>query len=88
MKTIEEFIREIESSEALQNEIKAITNDDEFAEFLKKHDCGASVKEYTDYVKSMSEGEISDDDAKAAAGGFIIQFIPKPGPAPESHTIA
>lgn len=76
MKTIEEFIREIESSEALQNEIKAITNDDEFAEFLKKHDCGASVKEYTDYVKSMSEGELDDDDAGNVAGGYPVFPLP------------
>ncbi len=70
MKTLEEFIKEIESSEALLNEIKTITSDDEFAAFLKKHDCGASVKEYLDYVASANEGEIGDDEAEAASGGY------------------
>lgn len=70
MKTVEEFIKEIKASEALQNEIKAIKKEDEFAAFLKKHNCDSSVKEYIDYVKSMNEGEIADDDAESVAGGF------------------
>ena len=70
MKTVEEFIKEIEGSDALQNEIKALKNENEFAAFLKNNDCGASVKEYMDYVSALSDGEISDDDAKAVAGGW------------------
>ena len=69
MKTIEEFIKEIESSDALKNDLKAVRNEDELAEFLKKHNCGATVKEYIDYVDSLNEGEIGDDEAEAAAGG-------------------
>jgi hypothetical protein len=69
MKTVEEFIKEIEKSEALKAELKAVKNDDELAAFLKKNDCGASVKEYLEYADSLNEGEIGDDEAEAAAGG-------------------
>lgn len=70
MKTVEEFIKEIVSSEALKTELKAVKDRDGLAAFLKKHDCDdASVKEYMDYVASMDEGEIDDDQAAAAAGG-------------------
>ncbi len=69
MKTVEELVKEINGSKELQKEIKAIKNDDEFEAFLKNNGCGASTKEYLDYVESLNEGEIEDDDAKAAAGG-------------------
>ena len=83
MKTVEEFIKEIENSEALRNEMKAIKDNDALTAFLKNHGCGdASVKEYMDYVTSMSEGEISDNDAKAAAGGYTSYIAPE---APEQH---
>ena len=40
MKTIEKFIKELDSSEALQNELKAVKDKDELEAFLKKNDCG------------------------------------------------
>ena len=70
LKTVEEFIDEIKGSESLQNEIRSIKNDDELAAFLKKYDCGASVKEYADYITALSEGEIGDDEAENVAGGL------------------
>ena len=69
MKTIEEFIRQIEGSDALKNEIKAIKDKVGLAEFLKKHGYDASVENLMEYVQSHPEGEISDHDAAAAAGG-------------------
>ncbi len=75
MKTVEEFIKEIVSSEALKTELKAVKDRDGLAAFLKKHDCDdASVKEYMDYVASMDEGEIDDDQAATAAGGEIVEW--------------
>ena len=74
MKTLEEFVKEISGSEELRNEIKAIGNDDELEAFLKKHDCAASVREYKDYAASVREGELTDDAAEAAAGGYWTYF--------------
>jgi hypothetical protein len=44
MKTIQDFIKEIEGSAALQDELKAIKDKDAAAAFLKKYDCGGSAE--------------------------------------------
>ena len=75
MKTIEELFNEINASEELQEEFKAIKDDDAVAAFLKKYDCGATVDEFGDYLiaqKFGKEGELSDDEASAASGGMWI----------------
>ncbi len=72
MKTIEEFIKEIEGSEALQKELEVIEDKDAAAAFLKKHDCGVTAEEFGKALKALSEGEISDDAAESAAGGWLI----------------
>ena len=69
MKTIEAFIGEIESSTALQDGMKAIRDKDALAGFLKKYDCGFTAEEFGKALKSLSEGELTDDAAEAAAGG-------------------
>ena len=69
MKTVEEFIGEIGSSEQLQNELEAITDKDALEAFFKKNDCGATAEEYVDFVKSHYEEKLSEDDAESVAGG-------------------
>ena len=69
MKTIEEFIKEIESSETLKNELKAIKDKYALERFLQNNECSASVNDFAKYVKSTIEGELTDDDAAAVAGG-------------------
>ena len=71
MKTIEEFIKEIEGSADLQNEIKAIKDKDALSAFLKKNDVEGTVEDFGKAVKAKaeSEGEISDDDVENVAGG-------------------
>ena len=70
MKTIEEFIKEIESSETLKNELKAIKDKDALAAFLKKYDVDGTVEDFGKALKSKAEaeGEITDDAAEAVAG--------------------
>ncbi len=76
MKTAEEFIREIKSSEILQNELKGIKDADAFTDYLKKNDVGAAAEDFVKALKAEneSEGEISDDDAETAAGGRYSLF--------------
>ena len=69
MKTIQDFIKEIEGSAALQDELKAIKDKDVLAEFLKKNDVNATAEEFAKAVKSKAEGELPDSDAEAVAGG-------------------
>ena len=71
MKTIEEFYREIATSKELQEELKK-TSDEMLEAFLKKHDCSASVKDFTEYVDAHREGEIEDDIIQAVAGGVPL----------------
>ena len=75
MKTIEAFIKEIEGSAELQTALKEIKDKDALAEFLKKNDVNATVEEFAKAVKSKAEGELSDDDAEAVAGGSVLDWI-------------
>lgn len=72
MKTIEAFLREIEETAPLQDELKAIQDMDALAAFLKKYDVSGTVEDFAKALnpKAESEGEISDDDADAVAGGI------------------
>ena len=76
MKTVEDFYQEIAASKALREELHN-TPAKKLATFLKKHDCGASAKEFTAYMQASEEGEIKDDDAAAVAGGVPL-FAPRP----------
>ena len=71
MKTIEEFYKEIAGSKELQEELKVLT-EEALGEFLRKHDCEATAKEFSDYTRSLTEGELTDDDAQTAAGGYPL----------------
>ncbi len=74
MKTIEAFIKEIEGSEALQEEIKAVKDKDALAAFLKKNDVDGSVEDFGKAVKAQSEaeGKMSDAAAGAVSGGWSL----------------
>ncbi len=74
MKTVEEFIKEIESSDALKNELKAIKDKDTLAAFLKKNNVDAPTEEFVKAFKEKkeAEGELADDDAEAVAGGRFL----------------
>ena len=77
MKTIEEFYKEIAGSKELQEELKVLT-EEALGEFLKKHNCQATAKEFLDYAKAQQEGEIQDADAEAASGGWAASCPPTP----------
>lgn len=72
MKTVEEFIEEIEESAELQDKLAAVKDEGTLAELLKEHDVDGTVEGFANAVKAKAgaEGEISDDDAEAAAGGY------------------
>lgn len=74
MKTVEEFIKEIENTDVLQNELKAVKDKNALAEFLKKNNVGAAVEEFVKAFKAKheTEGEINDDEKlEKVAGGFL-----------------
>ena len=57
MKTIEAFLREIEGSAALQDEIRAIKDRDTLAAFLKRHDVEGTVEDFGKAVRAKAETE-------------------------------
>ena len=76
MKTIQDFIKEIEGSAALQDELKAIKDKDALAAFLKKNDVDGTVEDFGKAIQAQAEaeGEITDDAAEAVAGGSWKSF--------------
>ena len=70
MKTLEEFVKEINASEELKKEILALEDQASLEAFLKKNGCNATAEEF---VKAMTpaEGELSDNDAGSVAGGVM-----------------
>ena len=77
MKTIEAFIKEIEGSAELQAALKEIKDKDALAAFLKKNDVDGTVEDFGKAIKAKTEaeGELSDDDAEAVAGGTVLDWI-------------
>lgn len=76
MKTIEVFLKELNGSEALQNELKEIKDREAFEAFLKKNGCEATVDEYIEFIESRFEGKLSDSEAENVAGGFPYDLCP------------
>ena len=77
MKTIEEFIKEIEGSAEHQAALKAIKDKDALAAFLKKNDVDGTVDDFGKAIQAQAEaeGEITDDAAEAVAGGGFFRSI-------------
>ena len=75
MKTLEAFVEELRNSEALQKEFCTISCDEELEGFLKKNDCEAAIEDFVGFMQSAlvktEEGELSDEDAEAVAGGDV-----------------
>ena len=70
MKSIEEFIKEINVAADLQKEITAIKDKEALADFLKKKDVDGTVEEFVKAMEAGTEGMISDDLAEKVAGGW------------------
>ena len=73
MKTLDEFIKEINGSKELHEELKKVKDMDAANAFLKAHDCDATAKELSEFIKSQisdGQGELSDDEASSVSGGI------------------
>lgn len=69
MKTIEMFINEIKTNEALQMQLAEAMKTNTLADFLKTQGCEASEEEFIAAIKEQSE-ELDEDALDAVAGGI------------------
>ena len=69
MKSLDEMYQEVMADEALKEEFTAAFRDGRVSEFLKAHDCDATVEEVEEYVKGQRDEELSLDDLGSVAGG-------------------
>ena len=71
MKTIQELYNEVMASEALKEELKEASQKGKVEEFLKLHDCNATMDELMSFLEGVqSEDEdLSLDELELAAGG-------------------
>ena len=70
MKTVEEFLKELDSSKELRKELAEAKGREALEEILKKNGCGFAAEDLLKaFGEISSEGELSDDDAVAVAGG-------------------
>ena len=78
MKTVEDFFKEIEGSETLQNDLKGIKGKNALSDFLKKNNVGTTAEEFVKAFKAKkeAEGEITDDAAENVAGGAVYLWWP------------
>ena len=60
MKTIRELYEEIRSDEELCRSFADAVAENKAADFLKNHDCGASVDELSDYILSRQGEEANN----------------------------
>ena len=81
MKTIEEMYKEINASDELKKAIAEIKDMASLEAFLKGKGCETTADELAKFIESQCEGELGDDMAAAAAGGYRApdwrRFLPK-----------
>jgi hypothetical protein len=69
MKSIEELYQEVMEDETRKAEFITAYREGTVGDFLKAHDCDATVEEVEEYVKGQRDEELSLDDLGSVAGG-------------------
>ena len=69
MQTLEELYREIQINDELKEKFISAAKESRLTDFLKEHDCDASVRDVMDFMNGVKGRTISDDDLDKVAGG-------------------
>ena len=76
MKTVQELYSEIIASDELKKAFVEAMKANEIAEFLKAHDCEATVEEAQEFIEAKAAEdapiELSDNEIKLVVGGSGI----------------
>ena len=74
MKSVAEFYKEVQANEELKKEFVSAFKGGKLEEFLKAHDCGATVADVLVFLKETKEEAATEDDLKKVAGGWCTSF--------------
>ncbi len=69
MKTIEKLYEEIKSDSELKKEYIKAAGEKKVIDFLKAHDCDATVAELDAFISSQKNKELDDDELDMVSGG-------------------
>jgi len=71
MKTLEQLYAEVTADENLRKEFFEANESGKIGEFLKAHDCKATLSEFDEFMKNADakSGELSDDELDNVAAG-------------------
>ena len=69
MKSIEELYKEVQENEELKKEFITAFKEGKVEDFLKAHDCDATVDDVMAFLNSTKEETASEDDLAKVAGG-------------------
>ncbi len=76
MKTVQELYGEIIASDELKKTFVEAMKADKIEDFLKLHDCEATVEEVREYTETKASEdtpiELSDDELRQVAGGTEV----------------
>ena len=76
MKTVHELYGEIIASDELKKAFAKAMKANKLEDFLKAHDCEATVEEVQEFVETKAAGddpiELSDDELRHVAAGSVI----------------
>ena len=74
MKTLEELYNEVKSNEEMKKAFVSAFKEGRTEEFLKAHDCDASVSDVNAFLNSAKNETASEDDLAKVAGGGCSSF--------------
>ncbi|MGN1338896.1 MAG: hypothetical protein ACI4WS_01255 [Oscillospiraceae bacterium] len=71
MKTMEQLLNELNENKELAEKLKAVKDEQEFAEFLKENDAEGTLEDFKKLAaaKFAARGELSDDELDSVSGG-------------------
>ena len=81
MKTLDELYVEVNADDALKDEYIEAAENGKIGEFLKTHDCEASLSEFDEFMKNADgkNGELSYDELDNVAAGKKCGTVYKDG---------
>ena len=74
MKSLEELYKEVQESEELKKEFISAFKEGRTEDFLKSHNCDATVSDVMAFVKSQRDEAASTDDLAKIAGGSCSSY--------------